>query len=330
MKTKYSILLIVVPLAFLFSPNSFGQLQGVENGSWQFLGGDAGHTRASPHLTQITADNFADLEVAWHWRADNFGPGVEFTARSTPIYVDGVLYTVAGQRRQVIAIDAATGETLWTFREPETMRYLRSPRTDFGKGVAYGEVEGRGVIYITSPAFFLWALDAQTGRPLENWGTETGVDSFSNTGVVDLIPHLVSDWPRWLEREGPYDPDHGIPRRIGMVTASAPPIVVNDTVVVLVGHEPSYDQTRIENVPGDIMGFDTLTGERLWKFHVIPRPGEFGHETWENDAWQWSGDMSTWAPASADPELGMVYLVTNASTLQSYTCLLYTSDAADD
>ena len=104
-----------------------------------------------------------------------------------------------------------------------------------------------------------------------------------------------------------------------MVTASAPPIVVNDTVVVLVGHEPSYDQTRIENVPGDIMGFDTLTGERLWKFHVIPRPGEFGHETWENDAWQWSGDMSTWAPASADPELGMVYLVTNASTLQSYT-----------
>lgn len=319
MKTKYSILLIVVPLAFLFSPNSFGQLQGVENGSWQFLGGDAGHTRASPHLTQITADNFSDLEVAWHWRADNFGPGVEFTARSTPIYVDGVLYTVAGQRRQVIAIDAATGETLWTFREPETMRYLRSPRTDFGKGVAYGEVEGRGVIYITSPAFFLWALDAQTGRPLENWGTETGVDSFSNTGVVDLIPHLVSDWPRWLEREGPYDPDHGIPRRIGMVTASAPPIVVNDTVVVLVGHEPSYDQTRIENVPGDIMGFDTRTGERLWKFHVIPRPGEFGHETWENDAWQWSGDMSTWAPASADPELGMVYLVTNASTLQSYT-----------
>ena len=319
MKTKYSILLIVVPLAFLFSPNSFGQLQGVENGSWQFLGGDAGHTRASPHLTQITADNFADLEVAWHWRADNFGPGVEFTARSTPIYVDGVLYTVAGQRRQVIAIDAATGETLWTFREPETMRYLRSPRTDFGKGVAYGEVEGRGVIYITSPAFFLWALDAQTGRPLENWGTETGVDSFSNTGVVDLIPHLVSDWPRWLEREGPYDPDHGIPRRIGMVTASAPPIVVNDVLVVLVGHEPSYDQTRIENVPGDIMGFDTRTGERLWKFHVIPRPGEFGHETWENDAWQWSGDMSTWAPASADPELGMVYLVTNASTLQSYT-----------
>ena len=128
----------------------------------------------------------------------------------------------------------------------------------------------------------------------------------------------MSDWQRWLEREGPYDPDHGIPRRLGMVTASSPPIVVNGVVVVLVGHEPSYDQTRIENVPGDIMGYDARTGQRLWKFHVIPRPGEFGHETWENDAWRFSGDMSSWAPAAADPELGLVYIVTNASTVQSY------------
>ncbi len=67
---------------------------------------------------------------------------------------------------------ADTGETRWTFREPDTMRYLRSPRTDFGKGVAYAEVDGRGVIFISTPAFFLWALDARTGRPLENWGTQ--------------------------------------------------------------------------------------------------------------------------------------------------------------
>ena len=72
-------------------------------------------------------------------------------------------------------------------------------------------------------------------------------------------------------------------------------------------------------VPGDIMGFDARTGEFLWKFHVIPRPGEFGHDTWENDAWQFSGDMSSWAPAAADPELGLVYIVTNASTVQAYT-----------
>ncbi len=66
---------------------------------------------------------------------------------------------------------------------------------------------------------------------------------------------------------------------------------MNGVVVVLIGHEPSYDQTRIENVPGDIMGYDAGTGEDLWKFHVIPQPGEFGHETWESDAWQWSGEL---------------------------------------
>jgi quinoprotein glucose dehydrogenase len=198
---------------------------------------------------------------------------------------------------------------------------LRSPRTDFGKGVAYAEVDGRGVVFITSPAFFLWALDAETGRPLEAWGAPVGIESFSRTGVVDLIPDLVADWARWQEYiagGGTYDPDQGIPQRIGMVTSSSPPIVVNGVVVVLVGHEPSYDQTRIENVPGDIMGYDARTGRNLWKFHVIPRPGEVGHETWENDAWRWSGDMSTWAPAAADPELGLVYLVTNASTVQAY------------
>ncbi|HSH76601.1 MAG TPA: PQQ-binding-like beta-propeller repeat protein, partial [Longimicrobiales bacterium] len=261
-------------------------------------------------------------EVAWTWRGDNFGPNLDYFFRSTPIYADGILYTVATPRRQVVAIDPATGETLWTFREPETVRHLRSPRQAYGKGVAYAEVDGRGVIFISSPAFFLWALDAKTGRPLENWGTPVPLDSFSRTGVVDMIPDLVDDWGPWQDYVaggGRYDPDQGIPRQLGMVTTSAPPIVVNDVVVVGVGHEASYNQTRIENVPGDIQGYDARTGERLWKFHVIPRPGEVGHETWENDAWRWSGDLSTWALSSADPELGLVYLVTNASTVQTYT-----------
>ena len=301
---------------------SFGQgLPGTENGEWRYLGGDACHTRSSS-LDQINRSNFADLEQAWIWRGDNFGSSLDFFSRSTPIYVDGVLYTVATPRRQVVAIDPETGENLWTFREPETIRHQRSPRQAYGKGVAYAEVNGRGVIYVTSPGFFLWALDAKTGRPLENWGSEFPVGQFPETGVIDLIPKLVEDWGPWQDyvvAGGQYDPDYGIPRELGMVTASAPPIVVNGVVVVLVGHQPSYGQTRIENVPGDIMGFDAETGEFLWKFHSIPRPGEVGHETWLNDAWRFSGDISTWAPASADPELGLVYMVTNASTVQAYS-----------
>ena len=215
---------VVLALAALLGVPSPGsaQLTGLENGEWRYPGGDAGHTRSTP-LNQIDASNFSDLQVAWIWRGDNFGAGVEYTVRSTPVFVDGVLYTVVGQRRQVAAIDAATGETLWTFREPETMRYLRSPRTDFGKGVAYAEVDGRGVIYTTSPAFFLWALDARTGRPLQDWGASVPLEGFSETGVRDLIPDLVRDWEPWLNWTEPYDADHGIPRQLGMVTSSSPP-----------------------------------------------------------------------------------------------------------
>ena len=308
-------------IALLFASQTMAQgLTGTENGEWRYLGGDAGNTRYSS-LNQINATNFSDLEQAWIWRSDNFGPNLDYFSRSTPTYVDGMLYTVATPRRQVIAMDPATGENLWTFREPATIRHQRSPRQAYGKGVAHAEVNGRKVVYITTPGFFLWALDAKTGRPLENWGEPVPLDGFGQTGAVDLIPKLVEDWAPWQDyvvAGGSYDPDYGIPRELGMVTASAPPIVVNGVVVVLVGHQPSYGQTRIENVPGDIMGFDAATGEFLWKFHSIPRPGEVGNETWENDAWQWSGDISTWAPASADPELGLVYMVTNASTVQAY------------
>ena len=305
----------------LMLPVTAQPMLGTENGEWRYLGGNIGHTRYSP-LDQINRENFEDLEIAWIFHSDNFGPNLDYFSRSTPIFVDGVVYTVMTPRRQVVALDPATGEILWTFREPETIRHQRSPRQAYGKGVAYAEVNGRGVIYITTPGFFLWALDAKTGIPLENWGSNFPVGGFPETGVVDLVPLLVDDWGPWQDyvvAGGEYDPDYGIPRELGMVTASAPPIVVNGVVVVLVGHQPSYGQTRIENVPGDIMGFDAATGERLWKFHAIPRPGEVGHETWHNDAWRFSGDISTWAPASADPELGLVYMVTNASTVQSYS-----------
>ncbi len=287
-------------------------------GEWRTIGGDAAHTRYSP-LDQITAENFDDLEIAWIWRGDNFGPTPLATSRSTPLYVDGMLYTVAGERRAVAAIDPESGETLWTFREPHTTRWERGMRNGYGKGVAYAEVDGRGVIYVTSPAFFLYALDAETGRPLEDWGTPVPLAGFPRTGVVDLVPDLLRDWPPWEDWDGgPYDPDFGIPRELGHITSSSPPIVVNGVVVVGNSAEQGYNQTRVEMVPGDILAYDAATGAHRWKFHVIPRPGEFGHETWENDAWQWTGDVSSWAPMSADPDLGLVYVPTNPPTIDFY------------
>ena len=306
---------VMVVLFLVSSANA--QTQGTENGEWRYIGGDVWHTRYSP-LDQVTAGNFEDLEIAWVWRGDNYGSTTLGVSRSTPIYVDGLLYTVAGERRTVIAIDPATGETVWTYREPHTTRVNRGMRNGYGKGVAYAEVDGRGVIYVITPAFFLHALDAKTGRPLEDWGQSIQLPDFPDTGVVDLLPDLISDWGPWQSWDGVYDADFGIPRELGHITSSSPPIVVNGVVVVGNSAEQGYNQTRIENVPGDIMGYDARTGEHLWKFHVIPRPGEFGHDTWENDAWEWTGDVSSWAPISADPERGIVFVPTNPPTIDFY------------
>ncbi len=306
-------------LAGLLATPVLGRAQdrGNPHGEWRYQSADSWGTRYSP-ANEIGAANVGDLEVAWIWRADNFGPEVDYQMKSTPTYVDGILYTVAGQRRTVAAIDPGTGETLWTYREPHTTRWERSMRQNYGKGVAYAEIDGRGVIYYTSPAYFLHALDAKTGRPLEGFGMPVPLEGFGEAGAVDMIPDLVADWGPWQSLDEPYDPDYGIPRELGFITTSSPPIVVDDVVVVGNSAEQGYNQTRVENVPGDILAYDARTGDFKWKFHVIPRPGEAGHETWLNDAWQWTGDVSSWAPMSADRERGIVYIPTNPPTIDYF------------
>jgi quinoprotein glucose dehydrogenase len=289
-------------------------------GEWRYQSGDASGTRSSP-LDQINAGNFGKLQVKWIFRGDNFGPTPYPNSRSTPTYVNGMLYTVAGQRRTVVAIDPKTGETIWTYREPNTTRWVRSMRAGYGKGVAYADVDGRGVIFTTTPGFFLHALDAKTGQPLENWGRPVPIAGFPKTGVVDLVEDLIKDWgpwERWTARGRRYDPDMGVPRELGYITSSSPPIVVNGVVIVGNSAEQGYNQTRIENVPGDILAYDAKTGKHLWKFHVIPRPGEFGHDTWHNEAWAYTGDISSWAPMSADTERGIVYIPTNPPTIDYF------------
>ncbi len=271
-----------------------------DGGVWRNIAGnDMGQRYAA--LDQINAANFEDLEVAWVWDGSDL-PSVN--ARATPIYIDGKLISVAGEKRHVIALDAATGESLWSFVEPETFRWEYSMRKNHGKGVAYGEIEGRPVVYVVTPAFFMHALWADTGEPVAGWGGRVDIEGFPETGTVDLLDDLGYD----------HDDYYGIPLEVGYITSSSPPIVVNGVIIVGNSAEQGYNQSRAENVPGDILAYDALTGAFLWKFDVLPAPGEFGHETWENDAWEWTGDISSWAPLSADAERGLVYIPTNGAT----------------
>ena len=309
------VLAVIVSIAVAGLPGGAQQ-----KGDWPLITGGDSATRYSA-LDQINAANFNNLKIAWEWNGSDVPSGMELgeiNARGLPIYVDGMLFTVSGSRRTVLSLDPATGKTIWAFQEPLTPRHEYSMRSNHGKGVVYTKINGKGVVIVVTPAFFLHVLDAKTGKPLEGWGQAVPVAGFPKSGSIDLLKDVIGDWPVWNQAELKYDAAKGLPLELGYITSSSPAIVVNDVLVVGNSAEQGYHQTRVENVPGDILGYDLKTGKFLWKFHVIPRPGEFGHDTWENDAWRWTGDVSSWAPMSADPSRGLVYIPTNGATIDYY------------
>src|SRR5262245_7284611 len=124
--------------------------QGAKNSEWRAYGAEAGSTRYSP-VDQINRDNVKNRQVAWSWKFDNFGGG---TSETTPIMVNGVLYFTVGQRRNVIAVNAGTGETLWTWRPDEGARFDQAPRK-VGRGVDYWTDGTDARIITESPGFQL-------------------------------------------------------------------------------------------------------------------------------------------------------------------------------
>src|SRR5262245_22877526 len=156
--------------------------QGAKSGEWQSYAGDAGSKRYSP-LELINRDNVKNLQVAWSWRFDNFGGG---TSETTPILANGILYFTVGQRRNVIAVNPGTGETLWTWRPDEGARFDQAPRK-VGRGVAYWSDGTDARIITVTPGFQLVALNARTGVPIREFGKDGAVDLFTQLDLTGPI-----------------------------------------------------------------------------------------------------------------------------------------------
>ena len=273
-----------------FGMVAYAQAQEV-HGEWRYFGSDKAFTRYSP-LEQIDRDNVSDLRILWRRSAVDSALKEAYADlkvapnfRSTPLMIGGVLYAPNGVGL-MRALDPGTGETMWEqepFAPTIDEAAGQSPR-----GADYWRDGDEERLFLTRGEF-LYSIDARSG--------ELDAD-FGDQGRVSL---------------------HRYEEKAGLYNWTAGAIVVGDVVITagITGGAGDGGVIR-EAVPEDVRAYDARTGRRLWTFHVVPKPGEEGHESWGEDSWRYSGDLGSWCCVTADEELGHVYIPLTAPTAAYY------------
>jgi quinoprotein glucose dehydrogenase len=267
------------------------------NGEWPYYTADVKGSKYSP-LDQINASNFNKLEVAWRFKTDNLGTRPEYKLEGTPLMVGGVLYTTGGNRRDVVALDAKTGELEWVHTMREGMRAAIAPRQLSGRGVSYW-TDGNGddrIVYVTT-GYRLVELNAHTGNV---------INSFGNDGMVDLKVGAITGTGTPIDLE------------TGEIGLHATPTITGN--VVLVGSSMKEGMTVVthNNTKGLVRAFDVKTGKLLWTFRTVPLKGEFGYDTWENNSADVNGNTGVWTQITVDEQNGLVYLPVEDPTSDYY------------
>ena len=253
--------------------------------NWPTVTNDPSGSRYSP-LTQINRDNVTRLQVAWTYRTGDAGEGT--TIECTPLVIDGVMY-VTTVKTKLVALDAATGKELWKYNlyldpPPPGKPYIRASG-GVNRGVAYwsdGQPDGQRRILLGLADGRLISIDTKSGTP---------DPAFGKNGTLDLRKDIERDISKL-----PYGP------------TSAPLVFEN---LVYVGCSNSESQP---SAPGDVRAFDVRTGKQAWRFHTVPRPGEFGHDTWHADQWKERGGANPWGGFTLDAQRGILFCGTGSVT----------------
>jgi quinoprotein glucose dehydrogenase len=198
-----------------------------------------------------------------------------------PIVIDGTMYVLA-KNNSIVALDAATGSEIWT--------HTPSPATSIvtNRGINYWESHDRTdrrLLFCADHS--LRAIDAVTGKPILSFGAH---------GAVDLREGLDRD-----------------PRTITLVQSTTPGRVFEDKLILGSATNQGYG-----SAPGDIRAFDVRSGKVVWTFHTVPRPGEFGYQTWPKDAWKTVGGANVWGEFALDEKRGVIYAPTASAKYNFY------------
>ncbi len=266
-------------------------------GDWPYYTADVKGSRYSP-LDQINASNFNQLEVAWRFKTDNLGTRPEFKLEGTPLAVNGIIYATGGTRRSVVALDGKSGELMWVYSLREGQRAVAAPRQLSGRGLSYW-TDGKGddrVLFVTT-GYRLVALNAHTGQPIRTFGKD---------GIVDMKVGAVVGKGEQIDLE------------TGEIGLHSTPTVTKDVVLVGSSFREGLTVKTHNNTKGLVRAWDVRTGKLLWTFHTIPRPGEFGNDTWEKESWAINGNTGVWSQITVDEEAGLVYLPVEDPTSDLY------------
>ena len=277
-------------------------MPGTARGEWTHYTADVRGSKYSP-LDQISAANFGKLEVAWRFKTDNLGPRPEYNLEGTPLMVNGFVYATAGTRKAVVKLDARTGELKWMYSMDEGRRAEVAPRRLSGRGVSYW-TDGKGDerIYLVTMGYRLVALNAANGQP---------VNSFGTNGVVDLKVGVMTGKPGTREQTQ-------IDLVEGEIGLHSTPTVTGNTIIVGSSFLEGLNYRRNYNSKGLVRAFDVRTGKQIWRFNTMPGPGEFGHDTWDNNSWYQMGNTGVWTQITVDEEAGLVYLPVETPTVDLY------------
>lgn len=246
---------------------------------WRTYLGDLASQQWSP-LDQVNTNNVAELEVAWIYHAGAANAsGLQMQVN--PLVVEGILYA-SSPNLDLFALDASTGEELWRF-EPGTGSWMASA----SRGAAYwADGEDRRIVF--GARSFLYAVDALTGELIDDFGDDGRIDLREGLGR-DLSADMMG------------------------VTVTTPATIFED--LILIGGRVN----EIEGAaPGYVRAFDARSGELRWTFRTIPRPGEFGYESWPEEAWKTVGGANSWAGITVDAERGLAFVPTGSATPDFY------------
>jgi quinoprotein glucose dehydrogenase len=229
-------------------------------------------------LRQINRQNVQNLKVAWTF--DSKDAYTDSEMQCNPLAVGGVLYATT-PKVNVIALNAATGELLWRFDPHEGRKVLGKMRN---RGLTYWS-DGKEERIFVAVRQYLYSLDAKTGRPDQ---------AFGSSGRIDLRENLR-------------------PGQKEMVSMTTPGVIYKDLLIV-----GSITSEALPTAPGDIRAYEVRTGKLRWTFHTIPRPGEFGYNTWPKDAWKHTGSANNWMGMAVDTKRGLVFVPTGSAAYDFY------------